>query len=114
MKKPTTISTESVSEYREFIELRLRKRVLEAVQEHLLFSTALGAHPTCVLVYSMFRATRNLRNLLLREGLSGIGLALRRRIGMCSLYYSQFVGASRYTCPPIEGYLLMTKNFHLS
>ena len=30
MKKPTTISKESVSEYREFVQLRLRKRVLEA------------------------------------------------------------------------------------
>ena len=28
MKKPTTLSTETVSEYREFVELRLRKRVL--------------------------------------------------------------------------------------
>ena len=28
MKKPTTISKESVSEYREFVQLRLRKRVL--------------------------------------------------------------------------------------
>ena len=32
MKKPTTISKESVSEYREFIQLRLRKRVLEAIE----------------------------------------------------------------------------------
>lgn len=32
MKKPTTITSESVSEYREFIELRLRKRVLEAIE----------------------------------------------------------------------------------
>ena len=31
MKKPTTISKESVSEYREFVQLRLRKRVLEAI-----------------------------------------------------------------------------------
>ena len=30
MKKPTTISKEFVSEYREFVQLRLRKRVLEA------------------------------------------------------------------------------------
>ena len=30
MKKPTTILKESVSEYREFVQLRLRKRVLEA------------------------------------------------------------------------------------
>ena len=28
MKKPTTITPESVSEYREFVELCLRKRVL--------------------------------------------------------------------------------------
>ena len=28
MKKPTTILKESVSEYREFVQLRLRKRVL--------------------------------------------------------------------------------------
>ena len=28
MKKPTTISKESVSEYREFVQLRLRKRVV--------------------------------------------------------------------------------------
>ena len=32
MKKPTTISKESVSEYREFVQLRLRKRVLEAIE----------------------------------------------------------------------------------
>ena len=32
MKKPTTITSESVSEYQEFIELRLRKRVLEAIE----------------------------------------------------------------------------------
>ncbi len=32
MKKPTTITSESVSEYREFIELRLRKRVPEAIE----------------------------------------------------------------------------------
>ena len=32
MKKPTTISKESVSEYREFVQLRLRKPVLEAVE----------------------------------------------------------------------------------
>ena len=32
MKKPTTISAESVSEYREFVELRLRKRVLERIE----------------------------------------------------------------------------------
>ena len=32
MKKPTTISAETVSEYREFVELRLRKRVLEAIE----------------------------------------------------------------------------------
>ncbi len=32
MKKPTTISKESVSEYREFVELRLRKRVLEVIE----------------------------------------------------------------------------------
>ena len=32
MKKPTTITSESVSEYREFIELRLRNRVLEAIE----------------------------------------------------------------------------------
>ena len=32
MKKPTTISTESVSEYREFVHQRLRKRVLEAIE----------------------------------------------------------------------------------
>ena len=31
MKKPTTISKESVSEYREFVQLRLRKRVLEVL-----------------------------------------------------------------------------------
>ena len=31
MKKPTTRSKESVSEYREFVQLRLRKRVLEAI-----------------------------------------------------------------------------------
>ena len=32
MKKPTTISKESVSKYREFVQLRLRKRVLEAIE----------------------------------------------------------------------------------
>ena len=32
MRKPTTITPESVSEYREFIELRLRKRVLETIE----------------------------------------------------------------------------------
>ena len=32
MKKPTTISKESVSEYREFVQLRLRKRILEAIE----------------------------------------------------------------------------------
>ena len=32
MKKPTIISKESVSEYREFVQLRLRKRVLEAIE----------------------------------------------------------------------------------
>ena len=32
MKKPTTISKESVSEYRESVQLRLRKRVLEAIE----------------------------------------------------------------------------------
>ena len=32
MKKPTTISKESVSEYLEFVQLRLRKRVLEAIE----------------------------------------------------------------------------------
>ena len=32
MKKPTTISKESVSEYREFVQLRLSKRVLEAIE----------------------------------------------------------------------------------
>ena len=32
MKKPTTISKESVSEYREFVQLRLRKWVLEAIE----------------------------------------------------------------------------------
>ena len=32
MKKPTTISKESVSEYREFVQLRLCKRVLEAIE----------------------------------------------------------------------------------
>ena len=32
MKKPTTLSTESVSEYREFVQLQLRKRVLEAIE----------------------------------------------------------------------------------
>ena len=32
MKKPTTILKESVSEYREFVQLRLRKRVLEALE----------------------------------------------------------------------------------
>ena len=32
MKKPTTISKESVREYREFVQLRLRKRVLEAIE----------------------------------------------------------------------------------
>ena len=32
MKKPTTISKESVSEYREFVQLRLRKRVPEAIE----------------------------------------------------------------------------------
>ena len=32
MKKPTTISKKSVSEYREFVQLRLRKRVLEAIE----------------------------------------------------------------------------------
>ena len=32
MKKPTTITPESVSEYREFVELCLRKRVLEAIE----------------------------------------------------------------------------------
>jgi len=32
MKKPTTITSDSVSEYREFVELRLRKRVLEAIE----------------------------------------------------------------------------------
>ncbi len=31
MKKPTTITSESVSEYREFVQLRLRKQVLEAI-----------------------------------------------------------------------------------
>ena len=31
MKKPTTITSESVSEYREFVQLRLRKQVLEAL-----------------------------------------------------------------------------------
>ena len=32
MKKPTTILEESVSEYREFVQLRLRKGVLEAIE----------------------------------------------------------------------------------
>ena len=32
MKKPTTILKESVSEYRGFVQLRLRKRVLEAIE----------------------------------------------------------------------------------
>ena len=32
MRKPTTTTPESLSEYREFIELRLRKRVLEALE----------------------------------------------------------------------------------
>ena len=32
MKKPTTITPESVREYRDFVELRLRKRVLEAIE----------------------------------------------------------------------------------
>ena len=32
MKKPTTISKESVSEYRGFVQLRLRKRILEAIE----------------------------------------------------------------------------------
>ena len=32
MKKPTTITPELVNEYREFIELRLRKRVLETIE----------------------------------------------------------------------------------
>ena len=32
MKKPTTILKESVSEYREFVQLRLRMRVLEALE----------------------------------------------------------------------------------
>ena len=32
MKKPTMITSESVSECREFIELRLRKGVLEAIE----------------------------------------------------------------------------------
>ena len=32
MRKPTTITPESVSEYREFVELRLRKRVLEVIE----------------------------------------------------------------------------------
>ena len=32
MKKPTTISKASVSEYREFVQLGLRKRVLEAIE----------------------------------------------------------------------------------
>ena len=32
MKKPTTISKESVSAYREFVQLRLRKRVLEVIE----------------------------------------------------------------------------------
>ena len=32
MKKPTTLTSEIVSEYREFVELRLRKRVLEAIE----------------------------------------------------------------------------------
>ncbi len=32
MKKPTTITPESVSEYRDFVELRLRNRVLEAIE----------------------------------------------------------------------------------
>ncbi len=32
MKKPTTILKESVSEYREFVQLRLRMRVLEAIE----------------------------------------------------------------------------------
>ena len=32
MKKPTTNTPESVSEYRDFVELRLRKRVLEAIE----------------------------------------------------------------------------------
>ena len=31
MKKPTTISKESVSEYREFVQLRLRKRVVPSI-----------------------------------------------------------------------------------
>ena len=31
MKKPTTILKESVSEYGEFVQLRLRMRVLEAI-----------------------------------------------------------------------------------
>ena len=32
MKKPTTICKESVSEYREYVELRSRKRVLGAIE----------------------------------------------------------------------------------
>ena len=39
MKKPTTISKESVSEYREFVQLRLRKRVLRRSD------TVLGEEP---------------------------------------------------------------------
>lgn len=35
MGKPTTISKESVSEYREFVQLRLRQRVLEAIEDVL-------------------------------------------------------------------------------
>ncbi len=42
MKKPTTISKESVSEYREFVQLRLRKRVLEAQYLSLRYTERLA------------------------------------------------------------------------
>ena len=59
MKKPTTISAESVSEYREFVELRLRKRVLEAIESVIEeeLSQALGCG-----VYERSEERRGYRN----------------------------------------------------
>ena len=59
MKKPTTLSTESVSEYREFVELKLRQRVLETIE--IVIEEELSQALGCV-AYERSEQRRGYRN----------------------------------------------------
>ena len=78
MKKPTTSTSESVSEYRGFVQLRLRKQVLEAIE--IVLDEELGQALGCG-AYERSEERRGYRRRIDPSGDNGDGHAWDTCVG---------------------------------